>query len=95
MSWEIYDANKYLGYFGSHENLVNLLKLNLPATNQFINSGEADAQLQERVVEELSNHPGCEKVADMIRDGEPPIRLSNGTEAWLDDYYLENYWDEE
>jgi hypothetical protein len=81
MSWYLHDANGYVGDFGTHVGIREMLSLrDKPALRELIVSGVADANTVDRIVGEVQDVPSLAYLGKMLTKAKPPVTINDGIE---------------
>jgi len=79
MSYWLEDAGgRWLGDFATNRGIVQMRERAGPALLSFLDQGEADAALIERVIMEVEHDEKLGYVADMIRGAKAPAIITDG-----------------
>jgi hypothetical protein len=80
MSYWIEDANGFLSDFATNVGMMDYQRdTELPKSlKQFLDAGEADAELLNAVRGELADNPKYEKIATMLKNAKAPLILTDG-----------------
>jgi len=76
--WLEDDSGKWLGDLATNVGIVELREAGSPSLVEFLDAGEADEELVERVIIETRNLPEVAYIADMMEGVKPPIRVTDG-----------------
>lgn len=79
MGYWLEDANEeWLGDFATNKGIVDLRDAGLPSLVEFLDAGEANAELIERVIEDVQENPLLSYMVEMLEGAEPPIFITDG-----------------
>ena len=79
MSYFIVDKNGAGADFATCRGLSDLRDLGLNGLTEFLDNGQADDSLKDRVIEECINHPDTDYISDLFAGMDAPIILTDGT----------------
>jgi hypothetical protein len=72
------------------------MKKNNPAVNTFLNESTtregASTSTVKAAISKLEKDEAWKGLADTFRRAKPPVRLSEGTEDWLEELYPNENW---
>jgi len=86
MGYWLEDADgKWLGDLATNKGIEQLREAGSPALKEFLDAGEADEELVERVIAEAKKLPVAVYVAEMLEQAEPPVFVTDGCGAAEDE----------
>jgi len=81
MSFWVEDANGYCGDIASNLGLAEMRKSAPPSLKKFLNTGEADADLAEKILSEIVGKEVFAHVAEILKGAKPPLVLTDGAKS--------------
>lgn len=75
------DANEeWLGDFATNFGIGTLRDFALPSLTRFLDEGEADEDLVEKIIEEVEGVSDLQYIGQMLRRAKPPVFVTDGTQ---------------
>jgi len=79
VSYWLEDADgKWLGDFATNKGIIEMREKAGSALLEFLDEGEADAELVEKVIDEVKGDSELSYVAKLLKKGDPPVIITDG-----------------